>query len=160
MSAVFRKKGRTVTQRFYDLCIPEPNSGCWLWLGNVSKKTGYAGFATGDARKFMSGHRYSWELHFGAIPPGKVVCHTCDIRCCVNPEHLFLGTQDDNVQDMRRKGRARYAHGEAHVNALLNEEAVRLIRSNDTSPYALAKIFNVAPTTIISVRRRDSWKHV
>lgn len=77
-------------------------STCWLWTGRISCH-GYGVVSVG--RKRIGTHRFAWALVNGDIPSGLFVCHTCDVRNCVNPSHLFLGTQRDNVQDMLRKGR-------------------------------------------------------
>ena len=90
------------TDRFENKYIPEPNSGCWLWVaGRMSN--GYGGVMGNGA------HRTSWELYRGAIPEGLSVLHKCDVKICVNPDHLFLGTQADNLADMRGKNRHGYA---------------------------------------------------
>jgi len=82
--------------------IPEPNSGCFLWIGTIIPK-GYGHFKC-DGKTFRA-HRYSWELENGKIPDGLHVLHRCDIRSCVNVDHLFLGTNADNMADRGRKGR-------------------------------------------------------
>lgn len=95
---------RSALDRFSRKYIPEPNSGCWLWLGAISA-TGYGYF---DAREFPGehrAHRISYRLHKGPIPDGLFVCHSCDQRSCVNPSHLWLGTALDNNRDMIAKGR-------------------------------------------------------
>lgn len=94
--------------------IPEPNSGCWLWIASVNND-GYGFFGMGG--RTMSAHRASWILHRGAIPKGKYVLHKCDVRQCVNPDHLYLGTQFDNMRDASIRGglsRASYCGKKTH----------------------------------------------
>jgi hypothetical protein len=80
-----------------------PIAGCWLWTGCVGNQ-GY-GEMKGPARLKLATHRVAWELYVGPVPDGKCVLHRCDIRCCVNPSHLFIGDLAENARDMWRKGR-------------------------------------------------------
>ena len=87
--------------RLYDN-IKKEDDGCWLWLGQKTK----AGYGQIKAfKKIVSCHRLSYELNFGLIPTGLEVMHSCDIRSCINPDHLSIGTHADNMADMIKKGR-------------------------------------------------------
>lgn len=100
---------RTPKQRVLDLSQPEPNSGCWIWLGSVAwNKSGMAyGKIRLNALKKGLAHRFSWMAFHGRIPKGKFVLHKCDVTLCVNPLHLFLGNHRENMADMVFKGRQR-----------------------------------------------------
>lgn len=80
----------------------QKSDGCWLWIGSVHPRTGYGSFRMGST---SGAHRVSWVLEYGAIPDGLCVLHRCDVKRCVRPDHLFLGTHKDNTRDMLSKGR-------------------------------------------------------
>jgi hypothetical protein len=115
-------------------------------------------------------HRLSWQLHFGKIPAGLFVCHKCDNRRCVRPDHLFIGTQADNLADAKLKGRMKkrnretIARGIRQGLAKLSENDVRMIRAFYTPGVIriqdLAKMFKVAPSTIWPILKRKTWKHI
>lgn len=98
-----RPAPKRIQDRILGLCIPEPNSGCWLWLGAV-KSNGYGNVSLGGG-KFTQAHRASYIAFVGAIPVGMVICHQCDNKLCVNPDHLKLGTYKDNSREARERGR-------------------------------------------------------
>lgn len=144
---------------------------CWEWTG-VKTPEGYGVLSIGGRGRSRNvvASRLSFQLFKGEIPAGLNVCHKCDNRGCVNPEHLFVGTQLDNIRDMIRKGRSNYTgalnprKGEAHGMSKLTEADVREIRSTYkryvvTRPM-LAKKFGVSRDIIGSVLCWEIWKHV
>jgi len=99
-----------------------------------------------------------FEEYREPIPKGFYVCHVCDVRNCINPDHLFLGTHADNMRDMKNKGRAHL--GEAHGMAKLTNSQVLEIRASKEPYKVLASKYNVVIHTIQRVRSRDNWKHI
>src|SRR5687767_13733785 len=101
-----RRKSHPTVDRFWARVKRSDTTSCWLVQGRSKSPAGHVHFH--DEEGWRGGaHRYSWRLHRGPIPDGMVVCHTCDVPACVNPDHLFLGTQWDNVRDSRLKGHRR-----------------------------------------------------
>jgi HNH endonuclease len=146
---------RPVVERIMDMVAMVPECGCWLWLG-PGNPYGQIGIRGEGAP--TSVHRVMWEHENGPIPDGMFVLHKCDIGLCCNPNHLFLGTQQDNMTDKVNK--QRQARGEKMWNALLTEPAVIEIRESSL-PYAvLAEKFGVSKRAIKAVRTRQNWKHV
>lgn len=108
---VYQRKKRTreeiiasLRTRLIKMHMPEPNTGCWLFMGYVDN-LGY-GIIAEIKRKRIKAHRVSYAVFKCEIPGGMDVMHSCDVRCCINPEHLSLGTHQDNMTDMARKGRS------------------------------------------------------
>lgn len=94
--------------RFFDRVSPEPMSGCWLWLGPINRQ-GYGMFSywvKEQRNKHFRTHRLSYEMFIGQIPKGAHVLHKCDVPCCVNPNHLWIGNQKKNMKDMSNKKRS------------------------------------------------------
>jgi HNH endonuclease len=137
----------------------EPNTGCWLWARPLHP-SGY-GLVMYRGRQW-SAHRLVYTLTRGDIPDGLCVCHTCDVRACVNPGHLWLGTSAENVADAIAKGRA--PCGERHGSAKLTEQHARDARTTyvrGVVTYAeLARRYGVAPNVIYRAINQRTWKHV
>lgn len=129
-------------------------SGCWIWMGSISEKYGYAFINW----KYYAAHRLAWIAFRGPIPDGLLVLHRCDIHLCCNPAHLFIGTHADNMDDMKCK--QRQARGESHPAAKLTAEQVLAIRAADASYGNLAQRFNVTKGMIAHIRKGRAWKHV
>lgn len=146
-----------IAERLEARSIPEPNSGCWLWLAACNRR-GYGVFGTKDGPKLA--HRVAWETWRGAIPIGLQVCHKCDVPTCINPGHLFLGTHDDNMADKMRKGRHGFASGERCHLAKLTNEQVRAIRADKRILREIAADYGVRLQLISQIRRGEIWKHV
>jgi hypothetical protein len=146
---------RALLRRLEDGCTPEPNTGCWLWLGSVGR-TRYGAMSVNGRRTLA--HRVSFELHHGPIPGGFCVCHRCDIPICVNPAHLFLGTQADNMRDMAAKNRK--AIGERNGHAKLSDDDVRLVLSlaGIEMHRTIAARFGVERSTITGIISRRHRK--
>ena len=116
-------------------------------------RQGYGTIRVGD--KKCRAHRISYELHIGQIPEDLFVCHTCDVPGCVNPDHLWLGTNDDNMVDMTVKGRR--VRGVSHGRAKLTEDQVRAIRADLRVLRLIAKDYSVSLGQIGRIRRRRQW---
>ncbi len=145
----------SVKERFDLKWTPEPNTGCWLWTAFCDHK-GYGKFSFHSRHRFA--HRASWEIHRHPIPVGLFVCHHCDTPACVNPDHLFLGTQADNKQDGVKKGRYQGGlWGEAHRFSKLTEAQVAEIRASNLSQSKLAKAYGVCQSNICRVKKRETW---
>ena len=99
------RKKRPLAERFWEKVIKGAHeSSCWSWDG-AKTGFGYGVIGTGIAKRMDGAHRVSWQLHYGDIPAGSLICHTCDNPECCNPLHLFVGSYSDNMQDCKAKGR-------------------------------------------------------
>jgi HNH endonuclease len=140
-------------QRILNHSIPEPNSGCWLWIGGMTN-AGY-GVCGSEKKKTVSAHRLAYSVFKCEIPDGKIVAHSCDNRLCVNPEHLWLATHKQNSQDMVTKNRS--AKGERCGKSKLTNEQICFIRNSDLSHRELGRIFNVSHANVGYIKRNATW---
>jgi len=147
---------RTVAERFWSHVQRGPD--CWEWTGGKTTG-GYGLFSHGPSSR--RAHRAAWIITHGPIPHGLDVCHHCDNPPCCNPDHLFLGTRQDNMTDAQLKGRVKPGPrmpGEVHPGAKLTWEAVAAIRASEgVSQYELARRYGVSRPLIGYVLRRTAW---
>ena len=150
---------RQITERLMEKIEPIPFSGCWIWTGYTDSKMGYG--MIWDAPTMKLAHRVSYEIHNGAIPNGLHVLHRCDVPCCVNPSHLFVGTNAENVIDKVSKGRAESMPGEKHPSHLLTDKQVLEKRPEESlSQRKLAMLYGVDRSTIGYIKKKVLWKHL
>lgn len=145
---------KSIADRFWPQV--HKTDSCWLWKGDTS--------LSGYGRIWYKGrtvraHRIAWMLNSGELPPTTaLVLHKCDTPACVRPDHLFLGTTQDNIRD--KVAKRRHAKGETHYNHKLTADDVRAIRASTESNVALARKYGVHNDNIRYVRIRRSWAHI
>ena len=146
-----------VKERLYSHTVLSDDESCWTWLGAHAR--GYGNIKVDG--KTQRTTRVSYMVHIGAIPEGQHVLHHCDNPSCVNPYHLFLGTQKDNIKDMKQKGRC--AHGERHGQSKLTDNQVQAIHEQKTdgeSVRDIAASLGVHKSTISRILNGQQWAHI
>lgn len=137
--------------------MPVPEAGCWLWTGSTTED--------GHGRAWFNGkqppaHRVSWMMHKGPIPDGQQVLHKCDVACCVNPAHLYLGTDKDNVRDRVVRGRSAPVDHEHAPNAKLTQaqvDRIRAMRQQGATQAALSEHFGISRSQVGNIVNRRQW---
>lgn len=136
---------------------------CWNWTA-ATNGNGYGLFKIPKTRKNILAHRFSYSLAHGEIEEGMFICHTCDNRSCVNPNHLFAGTAKDNVHDMDAKGRRVTSQpiGVKNPNATLDEDKVKLLKllKGKFPIDSLIKIFGIKKSQIYRIINGNQWSHI
>lgn len=147
------------SELFFNKVELVPMSGCWIWTAGLFFG-GYGQFNPKEEGRSRFAHRWSWEHFNGPIPNGLHVLHRCDVRCCVSPHHLFIGTQLDNIRDMDAKGRRVNAPtmAEHHHNAKLTIDTVKKILASNSTNVSLAREYGVKPSAISKIRHGRTWQ--
>lgn len=136
-------------------------SGCWQVVSHISRNKRYVKFHRNIGN--LTAHRWSYETFIGFIPQGLYACHKCDNTKCINPDHLFLGTQTDNMRDMKNKKRDRKACGEKQWQSKLTDNDIIIIRqrrANGELLITIAKDYNITPTNVSQIALLHTWKHI
>lgn len=152
-----RERGGPVAQRFEKYVMPEPNSGCHIWIGNRPDGRYGRFWVAGNG---LLAHRAAWQLFRGPIPDGLAVLHRCDNPPCVNPGHLFLGTFQDNSDDMLSKGRS--AWGDRCWKARIDMEdaagVIAMYEAGGSRQSDIAARFGLTQSTVSKIIRGDTWR--
>lgn len=146
-------------RKFYNLQHSDEWTGCVEWMGGKDKN-GYGMFY--DEGKTHKAHRIAYLLHYGNIPNGLCVCHSCDNSSCVNPYHLWAGTAGQNNKDRHQKGRSRnnQAPGEGHHMAKLTEEVVLSIRQDKRPLKEISQEYNISMCQVSRIRNKKVWTYL
>lgn len=151
----------TSVNSLFDNCSPEPNSGCWIWMGALSIDGRYGSASYLD--KTERAHRLMFKLTNGEIPAGIKVLHKCDVMLCINPDHLFLGTDADNMADKTAKNRQAKGIQCNHPHRVFNDSSVREVRKlrkQGRTLQEIAGLFATTKSSISNIVNEKTWRHV
>lgn len=151
------KPKASLRERIEESIMPVTECGCWIWMRGLMG----GGYGTlGHNGRSILAHRASWQVFRGPVPDGLYVLHLCDTRACVNPDHLFLGTHQDNMDDRDRKGRNKPRPGVLNPKAKLTPVDVAAIRSSPLSCGRLARDYGMNKTTMARIKSGKYWRCV
>lgn len=150
-------------ERLFDVCVPEPNTGCWLWpRGRTSEGYGVLSDYRDGHRVRMLAHRLADRLAMGSDAGAFFVCHRCDTPACCNPDHLFRGTGADNSHDMAMKGRAHRVLGANNSHTKLTEAEARAIVNayacGGVSMAQLGRRYGIRPSSVHKIVSGKTWR--
>ena len=148
---------RTKKERFLEK-VEKKSYGCWEWAASLDK-AGYGVFGI-ESGKPIGAHRYSYALHYGAFKKSLFVLHKCDNPKCVNPDHLFLGTHQDNMDDMVRKGRQNSLKGEDSPACKITKEIALNILNSELSHSKTAEKYGVSKSSVAAIKAKRMWRHL
>jgi hypothetical protein len=151
---------KTLVERFEDKIFYSPD-GCWYWTDHTNSRMGYGAIKIGTQNRYA--HQVSWELYKGEIPDGIHVCHSCDNPLCVNPHHLWLGTNKQNAHDRDKKRRNVNHKGEKHGMAKLSNDQVLQIKNelkNGAQGRDIANRFGVLEQTVSYIKSGKQWRSI
>jgi hypothetical protein len=152
-------RGQPVHVRLAEHTGETTSTGCILWIG-AKNNHGYGRFTMNG--KGILAHRASYEITHGKIPDGLFVLHKCDVPACINPDHLELGTQTDNMRQASQRQRVKVPRckGEQQGSAKLTNEKVLMIRQEQGTHKSIAEKYGVSISVIYAVRNKKTWRHI
>jgi hypothetical protein len=153
---------RPLIERFW--AKVEKTGGCWNWTGYHDSRSGYGFISEGGyCSRPIRVHRLSYEIHFGKFPKSLYVCHHCDNRRCVRPDHLFLGTHQSNMTDMKKKGRSAKTANSTYQRAKYTVDDIKQMRKLYEQGWlqcAIAEKFGTRQSYVTQIVTRQRWKHI
>jgi len=150
----------SLSDRILQFSMPVPECGCWIWMLSTTRKS-YGQLTY--RKKHLEAHRASWMAFRGAIPHDRYVLHRCNISLCVNPDHLYLGTERENCADRKAAGTfkppPRFS-GEQHPMAKLTESIVREVKAAKGTIREISARTGIKPSTVGAIRSGRTWKEI